>query len=90
MREAANLDDKNEKHIVTPGRSLPACKLLGDISASQPGGNLNQTWRLHCGIDAKDRTRTCSVHTPASNAQYIWVEGFAMQPLNRSPVIYGP
>jgi hypothetical protein len=24
MREAANLDDKNEKHIVTPGRSLPA------------------------------------------------------------------
>jgi hypothetical protein len=47
MREAADLEDKNEKHIVTPGRILPACELLGDISASEPDINLSQTSRLH-------------------------------------------
>jgi hypothetical protein len=31
MREAADLEDKNEKHIVTPGRILPARELLGDM-----------------------------------------------------------
>jgi len=31
MREAAELEDKNEKHIVTPGRILPARELLGDM-----------------------------------------------------------
>jgi hypothetical protein len=47
MREAADLEDNNEKHIVTPGRILPACELLGDISASEPDNNLGQTSRLH-------------------------------------------
>jgi hypothetical protein len=47
MREAADLEDKNEKHIVTPGRILPACELLGDMSASQPDDNFSQTSRLH-------------------------------------------
>jgi hypothetical protein len=52
---------------------------------------VNQTSRLHCGIDEKDPTRTCSVRTPASNARYIWIaKGFVMQALNRSPVMYGP
>ena len=38
MREAADLEDKNEKHIVTPGRILPARELLGDMlyEAGQP------------------------------------------------------
>ena len=38
MREAANLEDQNEKHIVTPGRILPARELLGDMlyEAGQP------------------------------------------------------
>ena len=38
MREAADLEDKNEKHIVTPGRILPARELLGDmlLEAGQP------------------------------------------------------
>jgi tetratricopeptide (TPR) repeat protein len=38
MREAAELEDKNEKHIVTPGRLLPARELLGDMlfEAGQP------------------------------------------------------
>jgi tetratricopeptide (TPR) repeat protein len=38
MREAADLEDRNEKHIVTPGRILPARELLGDmlLEAGQP------------------------------------------------------
>jgi hypothetical protein len=30
-REAADLEDRNEKHIVTPGRILPARELLGEL-----------------------------------------------------------
>ena len=31
MRNAADMEDKNEKHIVTPGRIVPARELLGDM-----------------------------------------------------------
>ena len=31
MRTAAEIEDRNEKHIVTPGRILPARELLGDM-----------------------------------------------------------
>ena len=31
MRDAADLEDKNEKHPVTPGRIVPARELLGDM-----------------------------------------------------------
>jgi len=31
MRAAADLEDSNEKHIVTPGRIVPARELLGDM-----------------------------------------------------------
>jgi tetratricopeptide (TPR) repeat protein len=31
MREAADIEDKNEKHIVTPGRIAPARELLGEM-----------------------------------------------------------
>jgi len=31
MRSAADIEDKNEKHIVTPGRVLPARELLGEM-----------------------------------------------------------
>jgi tetratricopeptide (TPR) repeat protein len=31
MRTAADMEDKNEKHIVTPGRILPARELLGEM-----------------------------------------------------------
>ncbi len=31
MRDAANREDRQEKHIVTPGRILPARELLGDM-----------------------------------------------------------
>src|SRR6185295_4900369 len=31
MRQAAEIEDKNEKNIVTPGRLLPARELLGDM-----------------------------------------------------------
>jgi tetratricopeptide (TPR) repeat protein len=31
MRQAADIDDKSEKNIVTPGRLLPARELLGDM-----------------------------------------------------------
>lgn len=35
MRAAADLEDRNEKHIVTPGRVLPARELLGDLLMEQ-------------------------------------------------------
>ena len=35
MRAAADLEDRNEKHIVTPGRILPARELLGDMLMAQ-------------------------------------------------------
>jgi hypothetical protein len=31
MRSAADLEDKSEKHIVTPGRIVPARELLGEM-----------------------------------------------------------
>ena len=39
MRDAAEREDRQEKHIVTPGRILPARELLGDMlmAAGQPG-----------------------------------------------------
>ena len=44
MRQAADLEDANEKHIVTPGRVLPARELLGDmlLEASQPMAALRE------------------------------------------------
>jgi tetratricopeptide (TPR) repeat protein len=35
MRAAADLEDRNEKHIVTPGRILPARELLGEMLLEQ-------------------------------------------------------
>jgi hypothetical protein len=35
MRAAADLEDKSEKHIVTPGRMIPARELLGDMLLEQ-------------------------------------------------------
>ena len=35
MRAAADLEDHNEKHIVTPGRVLPARELLGEMLLEQ-------------------------------------------------------
>ena len=35
MRAAADLEDKNEKHIVTPGRIVPARELLGEMLMEQ-------------------------------------------------------
>jgi tetratricopeptide (TPR) repeat protein len=35
MRAAADLEDRNEKHIVTPGRMIPARELLGDMLREQ-------------------------------------------------------
>jgi tetratricopeptide (TPR) repeat protein len=31
MRQAADLEDRNDKHLVTPGRILPARELLGEL-----------------------------------------------------------
>ena len=44
MRSAADLEDHNEKHIVTPGRVLPARELLGDmlLEAGQPAQALRE------------------------------------------------
>jgi tetratricopeptide (TPR) repeat protein len=35
MRQAADIEDKSEKNIVTPGRLLPARELLGDMLLEQ-------------------------------------------------------
>ena len=44
MRAAADLEDRNEKHIVTPGRVVPARELLGDmlVEMKQPGAALKE------------------------------------------------
>jgi tetratricopeptide (TPR) repeat protein len=44
MRAAADLEDRNEKHIVTPGRILPARELLGDMlmETGQPAQALKE------------------------------------------------
>jgi len=44
MRAAADLEDKNEKHIVTPGRIVPARELLGDmlVELKQPEAALKE------------------------------------------------
>ncbi|MGZ5071730.1 MAG: tetratricopeptide repeat protein [Usitatibacter sp.] len=44
MRGAADLEDRNEKHIVTPGRIVPARELLGDIliEMKQPAAALKE------------------------------------------------
>jgi tetratricopeptide (TPR) repeat protein len=44
MRAAADLEDRNEKHIVTPGRLVPARELLGEmlLELKQPQVALNE------------------------------------------------
>ena len=44
MRVAADLEDRNEKHIVTPGRVVPARELLAEMlmEARQPGAALKE------------------------------------------------
>jgi tetratricopeptide (TPR) repeat protein len=44
MRAAADLEDRNEKHIVTPGRIVPARELLGDmlLELKQPEAALKE------------------------------------------------
>jgi tetratricopeptide (TPR) repeat protein len=44
MRAAAEMEDKSEKHIVTPGRVLPARELLGDMlmELKQPAAALKE------------------------------------------------
>jgi tetratricopeptide (TPR) repeat protein len=44
MRRAADIEDKNEKHIVTPGRILPARELLGQmlLELNQPAEALKE------------------------------------------------
>ena len=44
MRAAADLEDRNEKHIVTPGRVVPARELLGEmlLELRQPAAALKE------------------------------------------------
>ena len=44
MRAAADIEDKSEKHIVTPGRLVPARELLGDmlLELKQPAAALKE------------------------------------------------
>jgi tetratricopeptide (TPR) repeat protein len=44
MRAAADMEDRNEKHSVTPGRVLPARELLGDLlmELKQPAAALKE------------------------------------------------
>jgi tetratricopeptide (TPR) repeat protein len=49
MRAAADLEDRNEKHIVTPGRIVPARELLGDmlLEVKQPAQALKEYEASH-------------------------------------------
>jgi len=49
MREAADMEDKNEKHPVTPGRILPAREMLGDMlmEAKRPADALKEYEASH-------------------------------------------
>jgi tetratricopeptide (TPR) repeat protein len=49
MGAAADLEDKNEKHIVTPGRIVPARELLGDmlLELKQPAQALKEYEASH-------------------------------------------
>ena len=49
MRAAADLEDKNDKHPVTPGRILPARELLGDmlLELKQPAQALKEFEASH-------------------------------------------
>lgn len=49
MRAAADLEDKNEKHIVTPGRVVPARELLGEmlLELKQPAQALKEFETSH-------------------------------------------
>ena len=44
MRAAADMEDRSEKHIVTPGRVVPARELLGDmlLELKQPADALKE------------------------------------------------
>ena len=44
MRQAADIEDRSEKNIVTPGRLLPARELLGDMlmELKRPAEALNE------------------------------------------------
>ena len=44
MRQAADIEDRSEKNIVTPGRLLPARELLGDMlmALERPGEALKE------------------------------------------------
>jgi tetratricopeptide (TPR) repeat protein len=49
MRAAADMEDRNEKHIVTPGRVLPARELLGEmlLELKQPAAALKEFEQSH-------------------------------------------
>jgi tetratricopeptide (TPR) repeat protein len=49
MRNAADIEDKNEKHIVTPARIAPARELLGDmlLEAKRPADALKEFEKSH-------------------------------------------
>lgn len=49
MREAADMEDKNEKHPVTPGRLLPAREMLGELlmEVKRPGDALKEYEASH-------------------------------------------
>jgi tetratricopeptide (TPR) repeat protein len=49
MRSAADVEDRNEKHIVTPGRILPARELLGEmlLELKRPADALKEFEAVH-------------------------------------------
>lgn len=57
MHSAAEIEDKNEKHIVTPGRLIPARELLGDMlmEAKRPADALKEYEASH--LREPDRLR---------------------------------
>lgn len=79
MREAADREDKIEKHIVTPGRLLPARELLADmlLQAGQPAAALKEYEASHArdpnrfrGYAGAARAAEAAGDTAAEKAAY--------------------
>ncbi len=70
MRSAADLEDKSEKHAVTPGRLVPARELLGDmlLEMKRPADALKEFE----ASEKHDPNRFRGIYGAAQAAAAVW------------------
>jgi tetratricopeptide (TPR) repeat protein len=69
MRAAADLEDKSEKHPITPGRILPARELLGDMLMQ--AGQTSQALRAYEQSQEREPNRFRGLYGAAQAAQAV-------------------